>query len=158
MQRSSCVVKVSLSILASLAFFIPALWCRDFHSRVFSRPRPQRTVRAPSCILLKHSKLDVAASMVDALDELHLSPNRWTMLYPTSPVPYPQRQSTDTMLYPACAADSLVFDVYWHRYSAVTSIRLQAVRRCEIRHGTSITHKKQTASCRRRRFMYTILL
>ena len=38
MQRSSCVikvVKVSLSILASLAFSTPALWCRDFHSRVF---------------------------------------------------------------------------------------------------------------------------
>ena len=40
-QRSSCVVqvvKVWLSILDSLAFSTPALWCRDFHSCVFSRP------------------------------------------------------------------------------------------------------------------------
>jgi len=37
-QRSSCVVKVVkvwLSILASLAFSTPALWCRVFHSRIY---------------------------------------------------------------------------------------------------------------------------
>ena len=34
-QRSSCGVKLWLSILASLPFSTLALWCRVFHSRVF---------------------------------------------------------------------------------------------------------------------------
>ena len=37
-QRSSCVVKVWLSILASLAFFTPALWCRVFPLPRFPPP------------------------------------------------------------------------------------------------------------------------